>query len=263
LKRQEEKEKGKERHLVVESNVLLESRYNITLLELKMFLAVLTQIRRDDNDYRTYTVAYSDFLDKIETNHPKIYEYLKKACIALMNKVLVIPRENGDLFSHFCSSIEIFRHLDIIEFSFDRKLLPYLLQLKSHFTIFDIRNVMRCHSVYSVRLYQLLKQYEKVGSRTIELDELKAMLGVADKYRQWINFRSTVIEPAEKELKKYSDIFFTYTTKRKGRKIHYIRFKIQRKRQSRLSTEKTDDVITIQELDETIPVPYSEFVQGA
>ena len=57
---------------------------------------------------------------------------------------------------------------------------PFLLSLKSHFTTYDVRNILKLPSTYSVRIYELLKQYEKIGKRRFDLQELKEIIGVLE-----------------------------------------------------------------------------------
>lgn len=255
---------------VIESNAIIENRFSITLIEMKMFLLVLTQISPSDTDFRIYRVYYQGLFNKMEIKG-NMHADIKASCKSLVGKTLVIKRENNRvLYINFFSSIEPIPNESYIEFCFDPKLKPYLLQLKSNFTVYDIRNILPCKSVYSIRIYQLLKQFEKIGNRTFELDELKEMLGLSkNSYTQWINFKTKVINPSEKELKKYSDIYFDYTTKRRGRKIHYINFIIKKQKQRRLFDTKNDSPYLTYEqveaqqkaLDEMGPMPYSEWAK--
>ena len=255
---------------VIKSNAIIEGRFNITLVEMKLFLSVLTQISPADTDFRVYRVYYRDLFDKMDVSG-NMYDYIKASCKSLVDKTLVIETGKGHLITSFFSSIETYHNESYIDFCFDPKLKPYLLQLKSNFTVYDIRNILPCKSVYSIRIYQLLKQFEKIGNRTLELDELKEMLGLSkNAYTQWINFKTKVISPSEKELKKYSDIFFTYTKIKRGRKIDSIKFTINRKKQQRLFDAKNDSpYLTFEQveaqqkaLDEMGPMPYCEWAKG-
>jgi len=65
----------------------------------------------------------------------------------------------------------------------------------------------------------------------IPLDELKEMLNVQGKYRLYADFRRYVLLRAQKELKKVSDLFFTFKEIRKGKKVYSIHFIIKLKGQ--------------------------------
>ena len=76
---------------------------------------------------------------------------------------------------------------------------------------------MKLKSSYAIRIYELLKQYEKLQERTFLLDELRKMLGAEDIYPAYGNFKQRVLLPAQKELKKKTDISFEIEEIKKGR----------------------------------------------
>ena len=45
----------------------------------------------------------------------------------------------------------------------------YLIQLKSQFTSIELRYAIHLQSVYAMRIYELLKQYRKIGERVLSL----------------------------------------------------------------------------------------------
>jgi len=81
-----------------------------------------------------------------------------------------------------------------------------------------------------------LKQYEKIGKRTIELEDLRQLLGtteidpngeiIKEDYPLYANFKSRVIIPAQKELKQKTDIYFNFKEIKQGRKVISIEFEI-------------------------------------
>ena len=86
-------------------------------------------------------------------------------------------------------------------------------------------------STYSIRLYEMLKQYEQIGSRVFNLDELQDLLQVPKSYRIWRAFSRRVLEQSLKEINHYSDLEISFDTIRQGRKITAISFKIAPKLQ--------------------------------
>lgn len=43
----------------------------------------------------------------------------------------------------------------------------------------ELKHVMSMKSTYSIRIYELLKQYEVIGNREIAIDDLRLMCGIA------------------------------------------------------------------------------------
>ena len=229
--------KRKEKSVVIKSNVLLEGRYSFSLLEMKMILMVISQIKRADKDFHPYRLYISDLRDELKIKATN-YNYLKKVAESLKEKSLTIETPTGHIVTSYVSDIELFRGKGYIDIYISPKLKPYLLQLTKSFTIYDIRNVLNCRSVYSIRIYQLLKQYEKIGKRTITVDELRMMLGLEKQYTRWMNFKTRILDVAKRELKKFSDLYFEYELNKAGRIVESITFTIKKQAQRNLFNSK-------------------------
>ena len=97
------------------------------------------------------------------------------------------------------------------------------------FTKFNPKSILSVSSKHSKRMYLLLARYYDFDQTLLlTLNEFKEKMQVAEKYVQWGQLRSFVLEPALKELKEKSDIWFTYEGKalEKGKKITHIEIKI-------------------------------------
>ena len=124
-----------------------------------------------------------------------------------------------------------------VEFSISPELTPYLLKMQKNFTSYNLKQVVNLQSVYSIRLYELLRQFlplrnVKQGKltawREIDLSTLRGYLGVMpDKYPKFYDFRRYVLERAHSELKEKTDLVFDFEVVRTGRKIGAIKFTIR------------------------------------
>ena len=65
-----------------------------------------------------------------------------------------------------------------MDLSFHPDLKPYLLMIKEGYTKHYLAAVLNLNSSYAVRIYVLIKQYEKIGSRTVTVDEFREMLQI-------------------------------------------------------------------------------------
>ena len=76
-----------------------------------------------------------------------------------------------------------------------------------------------------MRIYELFKQYRKIGERVLSIAELRDMLGIQSHKYQFINdFRRYVIDIAQREVNAKTDIRFDYSEVKQGRRITDIRF---------------------------------------
>ncbi|MCI5168228.1 MAG: RepB family plasmid replication initiator protein [Candidatus Electrothrix sp. GM3_4] len=106
------------------------------------------------------------------------YFELDKITDKIIERGLYIAEKKGWLKIGWVSSCRYNREAGSISFSFDPKLKPYLLHLKSEFTKCSLSIVTQFQSIYSIRIYQLLKQYKNIGYRTFNLDDLREILGI-------------------------------------------------------------------------------------
>lgn len=102
---------------------------------------------------------------------------------------------------------------------------PFLLQLKDRFTCYLFENVSRLRSFFSIRLYNLFRQYCSIGDRVLDLRTLRKMFKIKEgQYSSYFMFKKRIILPAQRELKEKTDIYFDFEEIKEGRRIVAIRF---------------------------------------
>ncbi len=217
-------EQGKE--IVRKNNQLINARYSFSVTESRLILKVLTLINKDDEEFKTFTVNIKDFVNITKHKGQKEYDRVKNIVDTLCKRTIHIPMEDGFLHTSWLSSARYFNPQGTVEISIDEKLKPYLLQLKSCFTRYELENVLALKNTYSFRIFELLKQYQSVGKREIDLEKLKTILQVEKKYKLYNDFRRYVLLRSQKDLKKNTDIFFEFTPVKQGRKVTKIIFTI-------------------------------------
>ncbi len=234
--------------LVRKANDLVEARYKFDIWETRIFTKMLTMVARGDEDFCSYRIYLSDMVRDfgLESNKDA-YERLRAGGFKLMRKIIKVVKNTDEgpmeLATPIIVGVENPLNTEpdeakFINVSFHPDMKPYLLSLKSQFTTYDVRNILQLPSSYSIRIYELLKQYQKIGRRRIALQELKEIIGVIeeldlngkktlkDNYPLYGNFRQRVLLKAQKDLKKHTDISFSFEPIKKGRRVHEIEFHI-------------------------------------
>ena len=74
-------------------------------------------------------------------------------------------------------------------------------------------------------MYELLNQYKVIGKRTIEIEELKALLNIHDSYKN--NDISRLIKSIKKELTSKSDLTFDFEVIKESRQFKSFEFTIK------------------------------------
>lgn len=217
--------------LVVKSNTLIRSRYDYTLAELRLVITVSSMIQADDKDFQEYSVEAKEFAELMgESTTQNAYKALKQLGEMLLSKPLKIDKDHGGfLMCNWFSSYEYFPGEGRISCSFDPKLKPYMLELKSHFTKYNLANILRMKSTYSIRLYELAKSWEDTGWFIIAVDDFKGIMGCKESYPLYADLKRYVIARAIKEINELTDIEILYNEKKTGKKVTGLDFRIRSK----------------------------------
>ncbi|MFZ4773734.1 MAG: replication initiation protein [Terrimicrobiaceae bacterium] len=217
--------------LVRKSNHMIEASYRLSATEQKIIAFLAAAVKTTDEDFKPYTFKIQDFLAFLGESE-KNYEWLRDLLVNLKSKNLVIiyPSDTGAevrVDTSWVFSILQESGSGNVELCFDAKLKPFLLNLKSRFTKYQLKNVIYLKSQYAIRIYELLKQYETPGTRIFEYADLREILGInTDQYDRFTDFRKWVLTTAQVELEKKTDIFFTFEEIRTERAVSKIKFSI-------------------------------------
>lgn len=236
-KRTKKKKTNKGIVLIKKANDLIESRYKFDIWETRFFLSVLAQIRREDKEFKAYRIRYRDVIKTFGLKSGDSYSLLRNAAKSLMGKSFFVNyEENGaqrEKQYHILREVDYlkegqkgkaFEHQEYIDVVVEQQMKPLLLELQKNFTAYDLRNVVRL-GVYPVRVYELLKQYQSIGERTLKVEEMKIMFEVADRYRLFADFFRWVVKPAVKEINTHSDLTITDVEKiKEGRRVVALKF---------------------------------------
>jgi len=208
-----------------QSHLIVNSKYALTPSEINLILTLLTAIKKEDKDFKDYEFTLANFNEK--TSKKLTSSDLKASIKGLMSKPLEIEESptNWEIFHWF----SYFRYKDgLITCRFDKRLKPYLLEIKERFVIADLRMILPMRSSYSKRIYLLLKEYSKIGMRTFNVEELQDILKVPKSLKNYADFKRKALKKAEADINKFTDLEIKITEKKRGRKVIEITFIIKK-----------------------------------
>lgn len=255
--------------IVTQANTLVEASYTMTLEEKRIVILMVSLIRQDDKDFQVYRIPITDIRDYLGLNTKKLYDDIKRVADTLMSRVLHIPEDGGGwLKVGWVSSARYVpkgkKDADVasLDLSFSPELKPYLLQLKAQFASYALQNVAGLRSFYAIRMYELLNSRRRLRIAEFEIDELKKILKVDGKYKNFTDFRNSVILPAHAELLEKTDLAFDFEETRKGRKVvavtFHIRDNVPTKPPRSLLRKNTAPILAPQPVNESQSVLFEE-----
>jgi plasmid replication initiation protein len=233
--------------VIVKSNELIEARYKLSLNQQRLVLLLISIIKPEDEDFQDYQLKVSDFAAMFGIKNCKaIYSEVEQAAAELVGKVINLRQGRERECVAWLSYGKYRQGEGVITIRFDKSLKPYLLQLKSHFTRYQLNTVVKFKSQYSIRLYELLKEFEYLGHggafyRIIGIEELKGLFGINNgEYEKMHDLKKRVIDPSVNEVSLYSDIFITQVEYvKEGNRVASVKFTAESKTPE-LAIEKTD-----------------------
>jgi plasmid replication initiation protein len=217
--------------LVVRHNKLIESKHTLSLYERRFMLWLISKINRKDDKFQTYSLSVNELFDisglKRSDERYRLAVEMQKS---LQTKYVGIKDEASKTYTTFnwFQRIKYYWGEGRIEAQIHEDMRPYLLELKEQYTVIALEYALLLRSGYSHRVYDLLKQYQSVGNRTISLPDLRDMLEIKKhEYPRYADFRHRVLEVAQREINEKTDIAFEFEPVKDSRKIVAIFLRIR------------------------------------
>ena len=223
-----------------QSHIIVNARYALSRAEIDIVLTLLTSISKEDEDFKNYKFTIGELEEK--TGRKWNSKQLKDTVKSLMTKPLELPTEDSDWeIVNWFSYFKYEKHL--ITCRFDKRLKPYLLEIIGARILADFRHILPMKSSYSKRMYLLLKQYNKIGSRTFEVEHLQDILKVPNSHKLYSNFKMKVLKRAEEDINKFTDLEVKLSERKRARKVVEVTYSIKKN-----TTDLKSFIQTIREL---------------
>jgi plasmid replication initiation protein len=247
---------------VKKSNALISAKYRTTLLENKILAIALTRLEVHGDSM--WATMYPGELKQIlgNGNDTNIYKKLKRIAKTMIGHHVVIEDGQGN-FKAFSMITNVEYVGRVFKIVFNKELIPYVYQLRSNYTTFSLATLVGFSKNSSWRIYELLRKEiyrekftaEEYIKKEFDIFELRFMIGLVNtdeegvkraeasgksweeiyekyaiekQYQTWYDFKTRVLEPAQKELEIKSDIRFEFRGIRMGvgGKVRRIEFTI-------------------------------------
>jgi len=214
-----------ERNYSRQPHVLVNAKYALNINEIDIILTLLTEVYKEDKEFKDYSFTLADFNKK--TKKTLTSRDLNSCIKSLMGKPLELMASNQNwIIVNWFSYFEY--NKGVITCRFDKRLKPFLLDIKERFIISDLRHILAMRSSYAKRIYLLLKEYSKIGKRTFDVEELQTILKVPKSLKTYSNFKMKVLIRAKKDIDKFSDIKIELQEVKQLRKVVKITFIIKK-----------------------------------
>ena len=270
---------------IYKSNRLIESSYRLSTSQNRLIYLGMTKLKRKilDKNLNIQQVEDSINKDLFEPIYIDVIDYKKRFNIKSNNLYIELSKIATDLYEEEIIYVDktdtkekIVRKRWVITCEYDKNnkgislqfhpsLIKDLLIFQTEFTkmLFD-EFVDKLKNKNSFRVYELCKQYLKIGHRDFHVNDLRFKLGLKDnEYMPYCNFKNKLLAVAIKEINKNTDlelIMEEIKKDNKTKKVEKIRLSIKSKikpKQTSLFDSKelaitSDDTGVVNKLSEVI-----------
>ena len=221
---------------IVKSNDLIEARFEIDFSSYRLIHAIATKLdswpgAAPITSETPFRLRASEFARLYGLSANRAYTSLQEAVERLAERWVVIEQPDDDApkapftKTRWISAVSYRERTGEVLLFFAPLIIPYLTQLASRFTRYELRHIAPLTSVYAIRLYELLVQYRGIGVRDMRIDWLKECFQLNDKYARVTNLKARVINPAVEQLNAHSDLWVTYSQRKCGRVVEALTFR--------------------------------------
>ena len=138
------------KRLVVKANRLIEAKGRLSVLEQRILLVAIAQIKpsEEELDNKGYPLNIAEFRETAGLKGKGYYSEIKEVTYGLVERGIIINEEDGDLQTSWLSSAKYHIQSGVVYLNFDPRLKPYLLKLKQSYTAYQLRYVIKLKSKY-------------------------------------------------------------------------------------------------------------------
>ena len=235
---------------VTKSNALVRAYYRYGLVEKRIMETLVSQLHplRTDNQFQEIELTALTYSQAFGVDVKHAYQHLEKAVAGLMKQVISVAGEGieDDRIDFTLMARARYRKQQgKIICTFNPLVVPHLVGMSRKFTKYPLSQAVEFTSSYTWRFYELLMSWAKpkketngliAGWLTIEVDELRGMLGVPKSYT-WGRFQEMVLDVAQTELKEKANIHMDIERRKTSRKITHLHIRFIEAEQQKLPLE--------------------------
>lgn len=231
-----------------QSNKLIEAAYKMSIPAKRVMLLLLGKIHPAQQDVSKKVCIYAqDYSKKTGIDLSQSYKDIKNGCEELMNTIITTRHEKKKS-TEKCVVVSWMEYHDNegwLEATFTPWIAPYIHSLaRIGYTKIAISEALQFKRFYTIRLYELLMQFEVTEKRFIKLESLRDVFQIENgKYPLFSDFRKWVLEPSIREINEKTKWQISWTPQKTGKKVTSISFFFSNLEQKQIETYRCPHTI--------------------
>lgn len=235
----------------IDNSFVVNARYKMTAKEQKILYYLIARLDPlTEREFYSISIPIEEIeemLDVADSTSGSIHEDMDRVCKSLSGKQITFPSRFTSRGRAIHSYINWFQSIIVskdetgqvyLKFTFSADMSPFLLELH-HYVNINPLEVVPMRNAHAIRMYSIfksekdrLKNIKDVVTMTYVFDELKALLGIEDKYKSGDlkEFKNYVLNRIRDDINTNSpSMSVNYNYLKKQRKVTGVAFNIANK----------------------------------
>lgn len=178
---------------------------------------------------REYTLTAKEFSSVFEIAIEGTYQVLQRATDKLARTIITIEEFGElDLFKLWkipvCQFAVYNKTEGSLTIKFNESIMPYLMQVKQKFVLYNLKEIANFGSLYTTRLYELIQEFKDTGYLYKTIEQLRHIFAVGNRYALYADFKRKTFAHAVDEINYQFELDLSFNEVRNGRKVIAVAF---------------------------------------
>ena len=226
---------SKDKNILMKNNMLVKARYSLTLVQSKIFIVMLYKLQKDEKRGMSCTLTRKELLNLITSNDNKTISGIKELLDQLMNERIYFKEETNNGKNsiwgkyNLINGFEYNDETDEFTIACSERVYSLLMSyLEIGYTPVNLNVYLSLKNPNAQRMYDLLRLWSNTKRHmTYKVDELKELLMLEDKYKNYADFKRYVLNSSKKALNNTKMFEIDFTENKTGRKVTSITFDVK------------------------------------
>lgn len=200
---------------------------NLNITEMKIMLWLADTVREKLTPSHRYEADIAQLSERMGHRNVK-YTELKTALTQLASSEIEVQAGSLAFTRRLFEKIEVPAGTAIMYFTLHPTVEISFLRIARMFNRDEIDLLLKVRSIFTIKLYSLIRDRIWSGE-IIPLEDLRTMLGIADRYPRYANFKARILSPATDELRNHFGLSISVIEhKHGGNRVTGVQFNLAR-----------------------------------
>lgn len=221
--------------ILMKHNHLIKAKYNLTLIQSRIFIVILYKLQKENNGDMTCILTRNELKKIINRKSYHSSTEMKKILDDLSDQSIyfreIKPNSKYSIWGKYniISGVEYDDEYDYFKVNCSNRVYELLTNyLKIGYTPINLKVFLSLKSSYAQRMYDLLRLWTNSKKIiTYSISELKELLMIENKYKNYTDFNRNILTPSVKALNNTGMFNITFTTKKTGRTVTDVIFDVK------------------------------------